>query len=80
MLTGFPSRLVNRDLNAALNIRLVGISGPRPQYLERGVEIERNKSLVLHRRSHSRPTKINKSAARMICLKYGVSQFYSELR
>jgi hypothetical protein len=28
MLTGFPARLVNRDLNAALNILLVGISGP----------------------------------------------------
>jgi hypothetical protein len=67
MLTGFPTRLVNCDLNAALNIRLVGISGPRPQYLERGVALAHNKSLVLHRRSHSRPTKTNISAVRMRC-------------
>jgi hypothetical protein len=72
-LTGFPERLVNRDLNAALNLRLVGVSGQRPQYLERGVALAQNKSLVLARRSHSRPTKSNRSAVRMMCLGCGLS-------
>jgi hypothetical protein len=72
-LTGFPDRLVNRDLNAALNIRLVGISGGRPHFLERGVAFAQNKSLVLHRRSHSRPTKSSISAVRMMCSRREVS-------
>jgi hypothetical protein len=49
--SGFPERLVNRDSNATLNIWLNGISGDRPQYLERGIATQRNKSLVLTRRS-----------------------------
>jgi hypothetical protein len=42
---GFPERLdlFNRDLNASLNIRLVGISGVRPQYLKRGVALAQKK-------------------------------------
>jgi hypothetical protein len=72
-LAGFPERLVNRGLNAALNLRLVGVSGQSPQYLERGVAFAQNKSLVLSRRSHSRATKSNRSAVRMMCLGSGVS-------
>jgi hypothetical protein len=72
-LTGFPERLVNADFNAALNLRLVGVSGQRPQYLERGVALAQNKSLVLTRRSHSWPSKSNSSAVRMMCLGSGVS-------
>jgi hypothetical protein len=72
-LTGFSKRLVNRDLNSAVNLRLVGVSGQRPRYLKRGAASAQNKSLVLARRSHSRPTNSNRSAVRMMCLGCGVS-------
>ena len=46
------TRLVHRDINAALNILKIAVSPTRPEYLERGLNVGTNVSHVLRRRSH----------------------------
>ena len=51
MLTERSMRLVNRDLNAAKNIHKIAVSH-RPKSMERGINIDANKSHQLLRRAH----------------------------
>jgi hypothetical protein len=48
-----PPKLVDRDLNAALNIRLVALSNVRPAFLERGCRVVYGRPITLRKRSRS---------------------------